>query len=91
MHPNRQEVTKVYKMATGQITPGDEEALMEHKVRDPAQTCDIAPGITEDSLVITSKFADAGYFTIFDGDEINIYDASNTQITVTRGAVLRGW
>ena len=83
--------SKQYKMATGQITPGGEEGLLEHELRDPARSCDIVPGITEDSLVSTSKMADAGYISIFDGEEVNIYDASNTQITVTRGAVLRGW
>ena len=75
--------SKQYKMATCHITPGDEEGLMEHNLRDQARSCDIVPGITEDSLV-------SGYITIFDSEEVNIYDASNTQITVTKGAVLRG-
>ena len=83
--------SKQYKMATGHITPGGEERLLEHELRYPAMSCDIVPGITEDSLVSTIKMADAGYISIFDGEEVNIYDASNTQITVTRGAVLRGW
>ena len=77
-------------MATGHITPGGEEALMDHEVREPAKICDIVPGITEDSLVNKSKFVDNGYFTFFGVKEVNIYDARNTQITVTRGAFLRG-
>ena len=84
-------LSKQYKMATGHITPGGEEALMEHELQDPARTCNIVPGITEDSLVSTSKSTDAGYCTIFDDKEVNINNASNTQITVTRVAVLRGW
>ena len=64
--------------------PCSEERLMEHKLRDPARSCDVVPGITEDSLVSTSKIADAGYITIFDDKEVTIYNASNTQITVTR-------
>ena len=82
---------KQYKMATGQTTPGGKEGLLEHELRDPARLCDIVPGITEDSLISTSKMADAGYISIFDGEEVNIYNANNTKITVTRGAVLRGW
>ena len=64
---------------------------MDHEVQEPMRTCDIVPGITDDSLVSRSKFADAGYVTIFDGEEVNIYDTSNTEITITKGAILRGW
>ena len=64
---------------------------MDHKVREPARTCDIVSGITEDLLVSTSKFTNAGYVTIFDGEKVNIYNVTNTKITVTKGAILRGW
>ena len=39
----------------------------------------------------TNTFSLAKYITIFDKDMVNIYDATNTKITVLRGAVLRGW
>jgi hypothetical protein len=39
----------------------------------------------------TSKFAAANYITIFDKEEVNIYDANNTIIAVTRGVILRGF
>jgi hypothetical protein len=39
----------------------------------------------------TSKFAAANYITIFDKEEVNIYDANNTIIAVTRGTILRGF
>jgi hypothetical protein len=32
-----------------------------------------------------------GYITVFDGKEVNIYDASNTEVIITRKAILRGW
>ena len=35
--------------------------------------------------------ADAGYLTIFEGKEMNIYDMHNTTYTVSRGSILRGW
>ena len=89
--PTGKKSQKRYKMATCRITPGKEEALMQHKVQDPVRACNIVPGITDDSLVSTSKFVDAGYFTIFDREEVNIYNASNMQISVTRGAVLGSW
>ena len=34
----------------------------------------ITPSITKTSLMSTAKFANAGYTTIFDGDQVNIYD-----------------
>jgi hypothetical protein len=41
----------------------------------PAQDVHITPGITETSLLSTAKFADyVGYTTIFDGNQVNIYD-----------------
>jgi hypothetical protein len=42
-------------------------------------------------LLSTTKFATAGYVTVFDGEEVNIYDASNTEVIITREAILRGW
>ncbi len=39
----------------------------------------------------TSKFANANYITIFDKEAVNIYDANETTITVTRGAILCGF
>jgi hypothetical protein len=39
----------------------------------------------------TCKFAAANYITIFDKEEVNIYDANDTIIAVTRGAILRGF
>ena len=68
--------SKQYEMATCHITPDGDDALMEHKLRNPARTCDIVPGITKDSLVSTRKFEVAGYFSIFDGEEVNIYDVT---------------
>ena len=35
--------------------------------------------------------ADANYISIFDAEEVNIYNANNTKITTTRGAILRGY
>ena len=40
----------------------------------------MVPGI-QNSPLSMRKFADAKYITIFDKDEVNIYDATNTTIT----------
>jgi len=56
-----------------------------------AQDVHITPGITETLLMSTAKFAKAGYTTIIDGDQVNIYDQHDTIITVSRTAIIRGW
>jgi hypothetical protein len=43
------------------------------------------------SLMSTAKFSDAGYTTIFEGDQVNIYNQHDTIITVSRAAIIRGW
>ena len=50
----------------------------------------MVPGI-EHNLMSTNIFAFTKYVTIFDEDMVNIYDARNTKITVSRGVVLQGW
>ena len=42
----------------------------------------------EHNLMWTNKFVLAMYVIIFDGDMLNIYNATNTNITVLRGAIL---
>ena len=64
---------------------------MDNEVQERTRTCDIVPGIAEDFPVSTSKFANAGYVTFFDGEEVNIFDVSHTKTTMTKEAILRGW
>jgi len=60
-------------------------------VRSPARDVHITPGIDKTLLISTVKFAEAGYTTIFDHNEVNIYDQRDTSITASRPAILRGW
>ena len=43
----------------------------------------------QNNLLSTNQFVKAKYITIFDKEEVNIYDATNPEIKTTRGAVLR--
>jgi hypothetical protein len=43
------------------------------------------------SLLSTSKLADANYITVFDKDEVKIFDAELANFKVTGKAVLKGW
>ena len=46
---------------------------------------------TKMSLMSTAKFANAGCTTIFDGDQVNIYDQHDTVIMVSCAAIIWGW
>ena len=64
---------------------------MEHELREPARTYDMVPDITLDPLASTSKMCDAGYLSVFDEEEVRIYDARTTKITTSKPPVLKGW
>ena len=82
---------KVFILPSGQAVTASEVAEYPFKVRHPASEVHITPGVTSNSLMSTNQFAQAGYITVFDKEEVNIYDANDVKITVTRGAILRGW
>ena len=78
-------------MPSGQAVTASEVAEYPFKVRHPASEVHITPGVTSNSLMSTNQFTQAGYITVFDKEEVNIYDANDVKITVTREAILRGW
>ena len=39
----------------------------------------------------TNYFALAKHITVFDGDEVNMYDANDIKKMATRGVMLLGW
>ena len=82
---------KVFQLPDGTRTPASDIHQLHHNVRQPARDVHIVPTINSNSLLSTAKFATSGYITVFDGEEVNIYDSSNTKVVVTRDAILRGW
>ena len=42
-------------------------------------------------LLSTSKLADADYISIYEGEEVNVYDGRTAKITVSKAAVLQEW
>jgi hypothetical protein len=49
------------------------------------------PNIGTNSLVSTAKLSQAGYIIVFDGKEVNVCDAYDTKIIVTKEAIQRRW
>ena len=82
---------KTFRLPNGALETAREICHLATAVRSPARDIHITPGVDETLLISTVKFAEAGYVTIFDRDEVNIYDQSDTVITVSRAAILRGW
>ena len=83
--------TKVFAVADGHRTPASNVAKLHHNIREPARTVDMVPALADQSLLSGGKFAEAGYISICDGEEVNIYDGRTARIEVSEAAVLRGW
>jgi len=83
--------TKQCILPSRAIVPATKIAEYPFAVRAPANKLHITPGISQHSLLSTSKYANVNYITIFDKDTVNICDANDMEITVTEGAILRGW
>jgi hypothetical protein len=82
---------KRFILPSGAVIQATETAEYPFNVRAPAKELHITPGVSQHSLLSTGKFADANYITVFDKDTVNVYDANDTIITVTKDAILRGW
>ena len=82
---------KVFKVTTGQESRVTETTTMGHDLPDPACTFDMVPDVILDYLASTSKMIDAGYFTMFDGEEMRIYNAETTNVVTSKLPVFEGW
>ena len=51
----------------------------------------MVPALAGQSLLSASKFAEAGYISVFDVDEVNLYYSRTARIVVSKEAVLKGW
>jgi hypothetical protein len=82
---------KIFQLSTRTRTAATTVSKLLHDIRQPAKDVHIVPSIESNSLLSMAKFSKAGYITVFDNKEVNIYDAHNTTLKVLQGAILRGW
>ena len=73
----------VFHLPNGAIAPATTLNKLLHNVRAPVQDVNIVPSLVKNSLLSTSKFAAAGYTTIYDENEANFYDTNTPKITVS--------
>ena len=64
---------------------------MEQKIQDPARTVNMVPSLANQSLISGGKFIEAGYVSVCDWEEVNIYNVHTAKITVSEKSVLTGW
>jgi hypothetical protein len=81
--------TKKVKMPNGQMEQAGEQMTLKNGLRHPANSADTIPSL-KTSLVSNSKLADAGYITVYDENEVNVYDGKNTVIKPTQAAIMTG-
>ena len=81
---------KRVSMPNGKLEQAGEKLIMKNGLREPANQADSIPTIKR-TLVSTSKVADAGYITVFDHDEVNVYEAASTTVQAEHDPVMTGW
>jgi hypothetical protein len=81
----------VFHLPNGAVAPETTINKLLHYARAPARDVNIVPSLVGNLLLITRKFAEAGYTAIYDKDDVNFYDACTTKIMVLANAVLKGW
>jgi hypothetical protein len=82
---------KIFQLPNETRTAASTISELVHNFHQPAKDNHILPTIKTNSLLSTEKFAAAGYITVFDDKEVNIYNPQNTMLKVSRAAILRGW
>ena len=91
LKPTGRPSTKIFKDTTGHMTKATNTATMDHKLREPACTFNMEPVIVINLLASTSKFCDVKYITLFDKEEVNVYDAGTTTVTTSNPPIIKGW
>jgi hypothetical protein len=69
--------------ANGTTSKAGKQAVLKNDLRTSACNADIVPGLAMNSLLSTSKLANANYITVFDKDEVRIFDAELANFKVT--------
>ncbi len=76
--PTGRPSSAIFHIPNDTVAPATTLNKLLHNVRAPARDVNIVPSLVENSLLSTSKFANAGYTTIYDKNEVNFYDAKTT-------------
>ena len=81
----------IFSLVNGNPTPETNIAKPEHIFRNPARTVNMVPVLANQSLLSGDKFAEAGYVSVCDVEEVKFYNRCTTIIIMSEDAVLKGW
>jgi hypothetical protein len=81
----------VFHLPDSAVAPSTTINKLLHNVCALARDINIVPSLVGTLLLSTSKFAKAGYTTIYGKDEVNFYNACTTKIMISASALLKGW
>eukprot|EP00804_Cyclotella_cryptica_P020393 CCRYP_012628-RA/>CCRYP_012628-RA protein AED:0.35 eAED:0.35 QI:0/-1/0/1/-1/1/1/0/376 len=79
---------QIFTFATGEQARAGNQAKQRINLRDQAAHADMVPTLCHNSLISTSKLADANYHTVFTPDEVLVYDG---EVEPTEIPVWKGW
>ena len=71
-------------VATGDVEPSSEKAEVPYDVCGEAKEVDLVPKMRGNILLSTGKFSKEGYVSVHDKEEVNIYNATTTDIYINR-------
>jgi hypothetical protein len=83
--------TKVFYNANGTLSRAGNKATLRYNLRNPANEADMVPSLSMNSLMSTSKLADANYITVFTKEEVQVFDAEAAKFNVEGHVVMKGW
>ena len=87
----KQDSPKTFLNANGTISKAGKKAELQYNMRQPAMDADMVPGLAMNSLLSTSKLADANYITVFTQDKVQVFDAETAKFHVEGKLVMKGW
>jgi hypothetical protein len=83
---------KTFLNANGTMSKAGNKARLRYKLRSPATTdAETVRDLVHNSLLSTSKLADADYVTLFTKDEVCVFDTEAAKFKVEGEVVMRGW
>lgn len=73
------------------MIPATESAKLHHNVRESARKVESVPAMKQYTFISESKFAEAGYLTVFDAEEVNNYDAMVMKVEMKKKVIIKCW
>jgi hypothetical protein len=73
---------KTFINANGTASRAGNKARLHYNLREPANDADMVPNLAMNSLLSTSKLADASYVTVFTKDEVQVFDTETAPFKI---------